>query len=117
MGEDDINSLDGNVPEFKSNEVKKFMSKVIMENSLEENRFKTISDFEDCMVRGGEVEFEFNERVFGITHDYDKIAIYEAYKQETEKLCKNVDEVLEYIIDDIRLRDIITEVKVWARTI
>ena len=29
-------------------------------NSFEENRFKTISDFKQCMRRGGEVEFEWN---------------------------------------------------------
>ena len=31
----------------------------IRNNSLEENRFKSISDFKDCMNRGGEVEFEW----------------------------------------------------------
>ena len=45
------------------------------------------------------------------------IAIYEARKPETEKICKDADEVLEYLIDGVRLRDIITEVWVIERTI
>jgi len=31
--------------------------KIIPQNSAEQNRFKTISDFKWCMERGGEVEF------------------------------------------------------------
>ena len=33
------------------------MSKIIGTNTPEDNRFKTISDFKDCMIRCGEVEF------------------------------------------------------------
>lgn len=35
----------------------------------------------------------------------------------TEKWCDTADEVLEYIIGGDRLRDVITQVKVWERTI
>lgn len=38
-------------------------------------------------------------------------------QQKTEKWCKDVDEVLEYMIDGERLRDIITKVEVTDRTI
>lgn len=94
------------------------MSKIVGTNSFEDNRFKTISDFEDCMIRGGEVEFVCNDKKYNITHcQSGEIGISEAFKQETEKLCKSADEILEYMIDGVRLRDIITEVKVWVRTI
>ena len=85
-------------------------------NSFEENRFKTISDFKNCMSRNGEVEFEWNEKIYSITHP-DKISISEANKQGTEKLCSTADEVLEYKVGDDRLRDVITQVTVWSRTI
>lgn len=85
-------------------------------NSFEENRFKTISDFKDCMIRNGEVEFEWNGENYSITRP-DKISISEANKRETEKLCSTVDEVLEYKVGDVRLRDVITQVTVWSRTI
>lgn len=80
--------------------------------------FETISDFKFCMQYGGEVEFSWNGKSYSITHRQSgEIGISEAYKQETEKLCEDADEVLEYIIDGVRLRDIITEVEVTDRTI
>lgn len=84
-------------------------------NSFEENRFKTISDFKDCMIRNGEVEFEWDGKNYSITHP-DKISISEANKHSTEKLCSTADEVLEYKIGNVRLRDVITQVTVWSRT-
>ena len=35
----------------------------------------------------------------------------------TEKWCDTADEILEYMIGGDRLRDVITQVKVWERTI
>ena len=105
----------------------KFMSKTIGRNRLEENRFKTISDFKQCVNRGGEIEFEYHERVFGIfpllkqnpESEY-QILICEKFvdnQAETEKWYDTADDVLEYMIDGVRLRDVITEVIVWDRTI
>ena len=89
---------------------------VAQSNSFEENRFKTISDFKDCMRWHGEVEFEWDGKDYSITHP-DKISISEANKHDTEKLCSTADEVLEYKVGDVRLRDVITQVTVWSRTI
>lgn len=122
-----INYPDGNVPEFKNFKEKRIMSKEVGINSFEDNRFKTISDFKDCMIRGGEVLFEYNNKMFGISPNLKhtpesnyQILISQIEidnQEETEKWCNTADEVLEYIIDDTRLRDVITEVKVWMRTI
>ena len=35
----------------------------------------------------------------------------------TEKWCDSADEILEYLVGNDRLRDVITQVKVWSRTI
>ena len=35
----------------------------------------------------------------------------------TEKWCDTADEILEYMVGGDRLRDVITQVKVWERTI
>ncbi|MDP4119723.1 MAG: DUF4417 domain-containing protein [Bacillota bacterium] len=112
-----INYPDGIIPEFKNFKEIKAMSNIDNKNSSEVNRFKTISEFKWCVNHGGEVEFVYNEKFFGIAHDPDAIAIYEANKQETEKLYKDADEALEFMIDGVRLRDIITEVEVTDRTI
>ena len=110
-----INYPDGYVPEFKYFKEAGYMS-IVGTNSFEENGFKTISDFKDCIIRNGEVEFEWDGRNYSITHP-DKISISEANKRETEKLCSTADEVLEYKVGDTSLRDVITQVTVWSRTI
>ena len=97
-------------------------------NSFEDNRFKTISDFKQCMRRGGEVQFEWNGVLyccFGcISPAADampKMVICQAGSVEvntrTEKWCDTADEILEYMVGGDRLRDVITQVKVWERTI
>ena len=66
----------------------------------------------------GEVEFTWNENLYCITHRRKgKISISIANQEETEKLCNTSDEVLEYVVDADRLRDVITQVTVLDRTI
>ena len=91
--------------------------KIPSDKYFEENRFKTIEDFRFAMKCHSEVEFEWNDKVYGIAHPDGTISVYEYYKPETEIVCHTPDEVLECIIDGQRLRDIITKVKVWDRTI
>lgn len=45
------------------------------------------------------------------------ISISEVNNQETEKICKDADQVLEYMVGEDRLRDVVTKVPVWDRTI
>jgi len=92
-------------------------------NSPEENRFKTISDFKWCVNCGGEVEFEWKGRAYGIWPRLRKtpgaplqMLISEILVDDmatTEKWCDTADEVLEYMIGDDRPRDVITQVTVW----
>ena len=101
-------------PEFKSagrNYMKYYF------NTEEDNRFKTISDFKECLIRGGEVVFSWKGTTYAVSSYAEKFSISEAYKQETEKLCNTADEVLEYMVGSDRLRDVITQVTVLDRTI
>ena len=86
-------------------------------NSIEQNRFQTISEFEECLIRGGEIEFQWNGTNYTVGSYGDKISIAEFNRQDTEKLCDTPDEVLEYMVGDDRLRDVITQVAVLERTI
>ena len=89
--------------------------------------FHTIGEFKQCMLQGGEVEFWVGERAFGVFPNLnrtpespDQILIVEKYvnnRKETELWSDTTDEALEYIIDGVRLREIITEVEVTDRTI
>ena len=88
-------------------------------NSFEDNRFKSISDFKWCMKCGGEVEIEWNGIRYGIIRygTDDKITIYVWDRPETERCFDTADDALEYMVGSDRLRDVITQVKVWERTI
>jgi hypothetical protein len=93
-----INYPDG-APKFKKYGGYFYMSgKIIQGNTLEQNRFVSISDFKWCMNCGGEVEFIWNSITYTITHPEGKINISEANRPETEKWCNSADEVLEYMV-------------------
>ena len=97
-------------------------------NSLEDNRFKSISDFKWCMRQGGEVQFIWNGTTYccfgkivapgGVS---PRMVIAQAGSVEvnikTEKWCDTADELLEYMVGEDRLRDVITQVTVVERTI
>lgn len=93
--------------------------KIIPENTPEQNRFESISDFKWSLHCGGEIEFTWKGKTYGVIRygTDNKITIYEAYKPETEKVCETADDALEYIVGGDRLRDVITKVNVVSRTI
>ena len=88
-----------------------------IDENYDKHSFKTISDFKWCMKQGGEVEFEWNEKDYSITHPKGMINICESGTEENEKDYETADKALEYVIDGQRLREIITKIKVWSRTI
>ncbi len=126
-----INYFDGDVPSFDTlggPSMTDSNSIIFANNTPESDRFVTISDFKDCMIRGGEVRFCWG----GITYccfgclipkggSEAKMFIAQsgpaAESRWTEKWCDNADEVLEYLVGHDRLRDVITQVTVIERTI
>ena len=134
-----INYPDGEAPDFKYYEVKEMDKEIIIPPDYDYN-FESISDFEDCMIRGGEVNFIWKGKMYvafgkilnpktaqieiligegyylkdGMAYNAES---HEPYIDTDEYFYKTVDEALEYMIDGIRLRDIITEVEVTERTI
>ena len=88
-------------------------------NTLEDNRFKTIADFKDCINRGGEIEMEWKGVHFGIIRygTDDKITAYLWDQPETEQVFETTDDTLEYLVGGDCLRDVITQVTVHDRTI
>ena len=102
--------------------------RIIPENTPEQNRFTSISDFKWCMKCGGEVLFIWNGTTYccfgkltpqGSSTPRMLIAQSGSVEtnQRTEKWCDNSDEVLEYMVGSERLRDVITQVTVIERTI
>lgn len=112
-----INYWDGNVPEFKSYSWRVSMKSVVFDTSASEDiSFKTISEFKDCIIRGGEVVFSWNSRQYGVFKSSDQYCIALSNGEE-EKWCSSPDELLEYMVGGDRLRDVITQVTVLDRTI
>ncbi len=128
------------VPEFKyyigddgfmTKEIKHTI--ITKRNSFEDNRFKTISEFKWCVNDGGEVEFEWKGDRYSITHPEGRILIcaggYEKegkyynmntdaeYSFDDEMWADNADEILDFNVNGDKLRDVITQVKVWSRSI
>ena len=111
-----INYYDGNVPEFKSKSGGVCDIMKTTENRLEDDHFKTISDFKKCMRFHGEVVLQWHSEQYGVFWDGSRYCI--AKKDGShEKWCDTADEVLEYMVGNNRLRDVITQVTVIERTI
>lgn len=87
--------------------------------SDEDNRFQSISEFKWCLMCGGEIEFCWNGKTYGvIRYGTDgKITVYEANNKESERVFDSSDDALEYMIGDEHMRDIITQVEVMFRSI
>lgn len=80
----------------------------------EETNFKTIAEFKDCIIRGGEPVFAWKGVCYGVCFHGEGYCIARE-DGSGEKLCKTPDEVLEYIVSGDRLRDVITKVSVISR--
>lgn len=104
-------------PEFKRYRRMATMSDkiIVPDGSL---NFETISDFKRSINWGAEIEFEWNGITYGVVRygTDNKITIYISNHPETEKVCETADDALEYMVGEDRLRDVITQVRVLART-
>lgn len=89
---------------------------IVPEGSM---NFESISEFKRSLSWGAEIEFIWNGISYGVVRygTDNKITIYQAYRPETEKMCETADDALEYMLGNDRLRDVITKVRVVARTI
>lgn len=82
-----------------------------------DNNFFDACDLIEALKKGCEVEFFYKEKKYSITHLRNgKIIIGEFYNSDSEKIYNEESQVLEYKIEDKRLKDIITEMKVIERS-
>lgn len=102
--------------EIKASYVKDGMIMKYGFNTEEDNRFKTISEFKECILRGGEPVFRWNGIVCGVC--FSDIGYCIAHIDGScEKICSTPDAVLEYRVGNDRLRDVITQVTVISRSV
>lgn len=126
-----INYPDG-APEFKIFERINNMNKS-NNNQYDDYQFETISEFKWSIKFGSEVEFEWKDKAYSITHPEGQICISEGcyykdgkyynvcshteYSPQDEQSYETADELLEFMVGEDRLRDIVTKMKVVARTL
>lgn len=90
--------------------------KIIKGNTIEQNRFTSISDFKWSINCGGEIEFKWNGVDYGAFQINGKYMIsWNNGKKEAQ--FNTVDELLDFVLGTDRMRDVITEITVLARTI
>ena len=115
-----INYWDGNVPEFKNHMGVATMKSFIFDTgTTEDNRFKTISDFKESMLCGGEVVFRWKDTEYGAFRIDDSRGVYCVSVSDGERMkwYNDLDDLLQYTVGSDRLRDIITRVTVLDRTL
>ena len=105
----------------------------IATHSDDSYNFETISEFIFSLKCGGEIEFIWNGKAYSITREYSKFNISEGYyikdgknlNAESHEEVKDIygftadtpEELLNYCIEDEKLRNIITKAYIKARTL
>ena len=119
-----INYWDGNVPTFKTMRGMNKMGRIIEVNSFEHLAFTSIADFKQCMFHGGEVQFTYSGKDYGVfpfqrqkPESKDQFYIWQTGNDDSEAWYDTTDDLLDYDIEGKKLREIITEVEVFERTI
>ena len=106
---------------------------ITKKNSFEDNRFKTLSEFKWCVDGGSEVEFEWKGNQYTIVHVENKtivsVCCYEKdgkyynintdqeHTAEDEMWGDTAEDILDVNVGGDKLRDVVTQVKVWSRTL
>lgn len=81
-----------------------------------DNNFNEASDMINCINRGCEIEFEYHNKKYSITHPLNQILICEFYNESSEMLYDNAFELLDYKIDGMLLSDILKDLRILSRS-
>lgn len=83
-------------------------------------QFESISDFKFSLIHGREIEFRWNGVDYGAFHEGvgDKsFLLCESYKKNTDAYFHSADELLDFVIQGKKLREIITNIEVLWRNL
>lgn len=75
----------------------------------------TEKELYDNISRGGEIEFDYENKHYSITHIEQGIDVMESYNYDTEKIYLKSEEVGEYIIQGKKLKDILSDIVITFR--
>ena len=89
---------------------------VVLHYDDEAMRFKTISEFKNSLLNGGEIVIVWNDVEYGIFREQNRFFIGHD-TPDTNVYYDSPDELLECQVGDDRLRDVITKVVVIDRAL
>ena len=78
-------------------------------------KFDNLAEFIDNLERGGEIEFTYNCKNYSIAHPDGKLCFIEQYNDQSMMDFNNIQELLEYTIDDKKIKDIVTIIQPFFR--
>lgn len=81
-----------------------------------DNNFNDVSDMINCISRGCEIEFEYHNKKYSITHPSNQILICGFYNESSEILYDNASELLNYKIDGMLLSEILDDSRIISRS-
>ncbi|MBQ9552564.1 MAG: DUF4417 domain-containing protein [Clostridia bacterium] len=114
-----INYSDGNIPKFKILDKGKCLMKTSENNIIGSDKFESVDEFKYSLLWGREIIIEWAGIEYTILKEGDNddaFTICEAYKPETEKVFKKVDELLDFTLETGEvLKDIVTRAEVIWR--
>ncbi len=77
--------------------------------------FKTLDELYENISRGGEIEFMYQNKMYSITHSKNNIIVMEAYNPSTEKVYENPEEVGDYRIGEVQIKNILDKMTITFR--
>lgn len=80
------------------------------------DKFETKKEFIDFINRGGEVEFQFLEKNYSITHSTEGICVIEQYKPKSLQIFAQVEDLFTHSIEGNKMEDILTEIQPTFRS-
>lgn len=81
-----------------------------------DNNFYDEHDFIECLSRGCEVEFLYNEKRYSITHTGSGISVIEFYNPDSERTYESVNELLCHKFGVKMLKEILPDMKIIDRS-
>lgn len=118
-GSTEVINYSNGAPELKQLKESDSMSSqdfIVLHYDDEAMRFKTISEFKNSLVNGGEIVIEWNNVEYGIFRERNCFFIGHGTPDENVYY-DTPDELLEYRVGNDRLRDVITKAIVVDRTL
>lgn len=80
-----------------------------------DEKFESIEEFSENIARGGEVEFVYNNKKFSITRQNNNIYLIEIGNNQSEREFSDINQLLDYKIDNCIFRDIVTLIEPYFR--